>query len=545
VTLGYLERRFAYDPPWWDVFVQTPSGAGAVHRLIASGEIPWWTAPDIKMHFHRILPSVMLAFERVLFGHAPLGWHVGSLLWYLALLVAAAAFFRSVLPPATAHLSLLVFALADANVFPFAWPAALYAPMGATFAALGAVAHVRYRREGWGPGRWLAPAALLAGLLSGEAALGGFAFVAAYDLVGPVQGTARDRFARAAPLATLGLGYLVVYAAVGGGVSGSAGYISPLSEPAAFLAAAATRIPVFLCDVVLGVPADLAFLGFTPVLAVGGVVASLLFVLFGRASAPFVPDEERAALRWLGLGAFGAMAVGLGGLIGSRDLLLANFGFAPIIAVAIRAGFAPGRLAPLRRAGAWLLVAAHVALAPIGQVANEVTMIVTARATEATAHAIEKEASGARRVMIVAASDPMASWYPLAVMATESPAPLPCWSWLSGVPADVTVTRSGPASFFLEPHGTTFLRAPFETLDRDPRIAFHVGDEVTTCGVRVRVATVEGGRPARIEVSSDADLDSPETAWLAWQSGAMKRVGFPRAGESVTIPWSIGPSGMF
>ena len=40
VTLGYLEHRFEYDPPWWDVFVQTPSGHDAVRRLIASGEIP-------------------------------------------------------------------------------------------------------------------------------------------------------------------------------------------------------------------------------------------------------------------------------------------------------------------------------------------------------------------------------------------------------------------------------------------------------------------------------------------------------------------------
>ena len=545
VTLGYLEHRFHYNPLWWDVFVQTPSTADGLQRLIASGEIPWWTAPDLAMHFHRILPSVALALERVLFGHAPLGWHVGSLLWYLALLGAAASFFRRILPPAMAHLALLVFALSDANVFPFAWPSALYAPMAATFAALGMAAHVRLRREGWTPGRWVAPGALLVGLLAGEAALGGFAFVVAYDLVTPAPGAWRDRALRAAPMTALALLYLVVYGAVDGGARGSAGYVSPLSEPGAFLSAAATRVPVFLCDVVLGVPADFAFLGFSTVLAAAGVVATLLFALLARANGPFVADDERAAVRWLGVGALGAMAVALGGLIGSRDLLLANLGFCPILAVAVRAGFAPGAHGLPRRIGAGLLVLVHVVLAPIGQLANQAVMMATARATEATAHAIAREATGARRVVILAASDPMASWYPLAVLATESDAPLPCWSWIAGVPADVTLTRSGLASLVVEPRGTTFLRAPFETLDRSPSIPFHVGDEVTTCGIEVAVLSVEDGRPARIEVRADASLDAPDTAWLAWQSGAMRRVAFPRVGESITIPWTVGPSGMF
>jgi hypothetical protein len=240
------------------------------------------------------------------------------------------------------------------------------------------------------------------------------------------------------------------------------------------------------------------------------------------------------------------MAVGLGGLIGSRDLLVANLGFAPVIAIVMRAGFAPGSGARLRRVGAGALALAHLAAAPIGQLVNEATMIATARATEATTHAIEREAAGATRVLVVSASDPMASWYPLAVLAAETRAPLPCWSWLSGVPADVTVTRLGPRSFSIEPRGTTFVRAPFETLDRSPTIPFRLGEEVATCGVRVRVAAVEGGHPSRIDVTSPTDLDAPETAWLAWQSGAMTRVRFPAgAGESVTIPWTLGPSGMF
>ena len=117
----------------------------------------------------------------------------------------------------------------------------------------------------------------------------------------------------------------------------------------------------------LGVPADFAFLGFAGVLALLGLVATLLFVGLLRICAPYFGSEERSAWPWLGLGALGAMAVGLGGLIGARDLLVANLGFAPVLAVAMRAGLAPGGAArPVASARACSR-SRNVAAAPIGQ----------------------------------------------------------------------------------------------------------------------------------------------------------------------------------
>jgi hypothetical protein len=546
VVLGYLEKRFGYNAPWWDLYRLTPPGVDAMRRLIASGEVPWWTAPELNMHFVRPLPSALMALDHGAFGHAPLGWHLHSLAWYVALLAVVGAFFRLVLPRATAALALLVFALSDANVFPFAWPAARYGLVAATFATLGVAAHVRLRRDGWSPGRWLAPAALVVGLLASEGALGGVAFAVAYDLVGPTPGRPRERVARALPLIALALVYLATYAAVGGGARGSAAYVSPLSEPGPFVAAAVVRFPVFIADAVLGLPADLAFLGLATPLAIAGVVAALLFALLWRACAPLVPGEERATLPWLGLGAVVAMAAGVGGLPGARELLLANIGLAPILAVLLRHGLARGRFSLPRRAAIGLLALAHLGLAPLGQLANELSMREATRGTEQAARDIEREANGATRIFAVAASDPMASWYPQAVVASETSGPLGCWSWLSGARADVILTRTGRRSFTLEPRGTTFLRADFETLNRAPRrLPLKVGDEVTTCGVQVHVASVEDGRPTRIEVTSDADLEDPRTAWLAWQAGAMRRVAFPAPGESATIAWTPGPSGLF
>jgi hypothetical protein len=152
---------------------------------------------------------------------------------------------------------------------------------------------------------------------------------------------------------------------------------------------------------------------------------------------------------------------------------------------------------------------------------------------------------GRQRAFIVAASDPMASLYAGAVATSETSAPLGCRALLSSARADVTITRTGDASFALEPRGTTFLRGAFEDLYRAPWLRLQVGDEIVTCGVRVRVAAIEGGLPSRIEIESDLPLDSPGVAWLIWEAGALKEVTFPAVGRSTTVAWTPGPSGIF
>jgi hypothetical protein len=150
--IASLDRRLSFNAPWWDLYRFTPAGARALRRLIVEGRFPWWTAPDFRVHLVRPLSSALLAFDHAVFGHHALGWHLHSLLWYAALLAAAGAFFRSVLPTRSATLALLVFALSDANVFPFSWLSARHGLQAATFVTVGITAHVRARRNDWRAG---------------------------------------------------------------------------------------------------------------------------------------------------------------------------------------------------------------------------------------------------------------------------------------------------------------------------------------------------------------------------------------------------------
>jgi len=66
--------------------------------------LPWWAAPDLRIHFLRPLTGLAFAADDRLFGDDPLGYHVVSLAWYAALLLAAAALFRRLLPAAASDM---------------------------------------------------------------------------------------------------------------------------------------------------------------------------------------------------------------------------------------------------------------------------------------------------------------------------------------------------------------------------------------------------------------------------------------------------------
>jgi hypothetical protein len=381
-------------------------------------------------------------------------------------------------------------------------------------------------------------------LLAGESTLGGFAFVLAYDLFATSTDRVRDRILKALPSVCLGIAYLVAYGLAGGGARAS-GYVSPIAEPFAFAAAAVTRIPLLLGDAIVGVPPELANTGTYAALPMLGAIATFLFVLHLRACAPFVPQDEKGALRWLLAGALAAMVPGVGGFPGSRELLVANLGFAPALAVALLGARPPGQWQKGRRAGAGVLALVHLGLAPFTQLITQYSTVKTARASEAIAHDIARVTHADDRIFVVTASDPMTTTYPPLNVAAESDAAPKCWTELSGARSDVTVTRTGPASFTLAPHEQPFLRAPFESLYRSPSRPLRPGDDVLVCGVHVRVMESDQGRATKIEVTSDRALEAPGTAWFVWQTGAMQRISFPPIHQSLIIAWSPGPSRLY
>jgi hypothetical protein len=549
--LAFLEKRAPVNPPLWDLYRFFSGDETLTKHVVAAGMAPWWTWPGLRLHLFRPLPSELLALDHAIFKHAALGWHAHSLLWYAALLFAASEIFRRLLPPRAATLALAAYTFSGANVFTFAWPSARHAVVAALLSAIGLAAYLRRADRGaaQAPGASAFPyIAFTVSLLAGEMALGGIALALAFEALGPGRGTRRERARRAVPLLVIAGLYLAVYAVAGAGARGSEDYASPFADPVGFVRLGATHLPILVASAILGMPAELATMAPPLALAAVGLLAAAGAYFLWRACAPRLPDDLRAHAPWLTLGAIAAMAVGAGGIPGTRELIIANFAVATLFALLVAYGTGPGPYAAARRVSIGALALIHLLLAPLGQLSSLRSMDRIGRATDLAGQDLLHEANADRDVFIVAASDPLAGMYaPLAATASSEKAvsSLGCVTWLAGVRADVTVTRMSARAIAIEPSGRTFLTGPFETLFRGAGEPLKMGEEASVCGARVRVAAMDQGRPSRIEVTYGRLLDSNGGAWIAWRNGRFERLALPAIGQSVRIPWSAGPSGIY
>jgi hypothetical protein len=137
--------------------------------LREEGVFGWWMAPDFRMSFWRPLSSLTHVLAHWLWPRSFVLAHAQSMLWLAALLAVLAVLYRRFHLPWVAHLALLLYAVDDARGWVLGWVANRNVLVAATLAF---AAHDRARRDGWRPGRWLAPALFAAALLGGEAALG-------------------------------------------------------------------------------------------------------------------------------------------------------------------------------------------------------------------------------------------------------------------------------------------------------------------------------------------------------------------------------------
>ena len=390
----------------------------------------------------------MFAADDAVFADAPLGYHLHSILWYAIAVAIMAALCWRLFPGASAVLAALVFAWSHAHVLPYGWVSARHVLVGGAFALAAIWARVRWRSDGWRPGRWLAPVALAAGLAGSEGALAGVVYWVAYEIAGPEGRDWKRRLWGASPALAVACAYLCIYRMAGGGVVASGGYHDPVSDPLAFAAVAVTRLPALLGDALLGVPAELANLWPAGPLVAIGLGGALLLAIGYVCCRPALAAHERAALRWLVLGALGSTLIGVSGFPGGRVLFLPNLGFAALIGILVRAGLTRAAgVAGIRRglgiAIAAILAVAHLVLAPISSLRVTARTARRARATDAVAASIAAEAPASGRAYLLSASDPLVFLYPRAVLAATAPGrnPLPVGILGRGVVAPLAPHR--------------------------------------------------------------------------------------------------------
>ncbi|WP_394844723.1 hypothetical protein LZC95_47715 [Pendulispora brunnea] len=523
--LTFLEKRVVWNPSWWDLYRFTPDDPSHLEKLVAQGVYPWWTPKDFALHFFRPITSALVAADFAWFGHRPLGYHVHTIFWWLALVGVVALLYREALPGALGHLALLLFVLDDGHALPIAWIASRHLLTGAVPALLGLAAHVRYRERGFRAGRWLGPFGLAIGLAASEAAAGVAAYWLAYEWLGRRE---RGRLRHSLPLVGVLAVYAIVYRALGCGARESGAYVDPGADTARYLANAVERLPILAADAILGVPADLAgTLRKGPMITVG-LLALVGLAAGTRAVWPRLDQRARRTLTWLAAGSAMSSLLTLGGILGSRLLLIPSLGTMALIATVILHGV--GRIG---RAGAGVLVVVHGLLAPLVLVKGMFMLGNIAERLERTAETAEI-APGTERVVVLAAVDPLLGLYPWFIRRANHPELTENWFTLSATRGTHRVTRTGPSSLRLEVEGTTLLKGILERAFRRPERTYAVGDVTEVEGMRITVAAAEAGAPTALDIVLDAPLEDPRIALLGWQHGALRRVTLA-PGETLTM----------
>jgi hypothetical protein len=548
--LATLEGNAHWVPPWWDLYNFVPGPPHGAHML-AVGDLPWWAADGLRLHLVRPLTSASFALDHALFGRWALGYHLHSALWWVLLVGLVSRFFRANFPRRIALVASCLFVVSGAHGMVYAWIACRHLLIAGVFGvgALSLLQHALVTRRG---SLGLVVALLLVlGLAASEAALGIVPFLLFAALAARDEGgEARSPRQRATPLIApliVTAAYLVGYKLIGGGSVHGGTYVDPISSPLRFLSLAAERLPMLLATALVGLPVEAApgfGNGFFVVL---GLVAGTLVALLLRALWPAIPEPARAPLRWLAPASLLAVGVGLGGIPGSRQLVLPNLFFAPMLACVLvfglpREGGAARGPRIVRRGGAGLLAFLHVPVALLVGLAGVSGMKQMGATIHRLATSPVLDSEPPRRFFVLGTSDPLIGMYTPIVHTVDRGSLLRCWSMLASTKANTLVERTDENAIVFEIEDGHMLTNPFETLSWDPSVPMPVGFERQQCGATIRVLATREGLPSRVRVTFDASLDEPTNTILHWKDQALVPLHL-NVGEKARLIWSPGPMG--
>jgi hypothetical protein len=498
-----------------------------VRRLAAEGATSWWerAEPEGRMAFFRPVPSALLGVDHALFGRSPAGYHAHSILWYLLLVASAGLLLRRTPGGAAGSLALVLFAVDESHWEVIAHVAARHIAVAAVLGILGLLAHVRWRQEGWRPGRPLSILAFALALLASEAALQAWCLLLAFELAG----TPRERARRLRALAPTGLLvalYLALYA-LGGYGAHEHGYVDLLAHPAAWLSLW-PKLLLFLAELLVGlrVPRE----GWEGARAgwLLGAAALLFFAAVLRAARARSPGPA-----WLWLGGLLSLLPVLGAKPGGRLLLVPSLGAAAALATAISFGWAIARgRVPAPRAGRAAaaaltagLLALHLALSPLARVQriraadidlHERRGLALWRSAIADAE-VDRSGPGA---VVLLTTPKWLNVLGLRCLEPHDPGRKVWWD-LSLPFSDVELTRIGPRSVAIR-------YTPTRSLARVERArSFAVGEKIETRLARIHVLELAHGWPRRVEVEFSHPLDGGSVAFAAWRGGRFVQVEVP------------------
>ena len=529
-----------------DLFVfANPDHVGELETQIASGEISWWAAPQLRWGFMRPVPALLHHAEFSAFGRDGAVWmHLHSVLWMAALAAAVALLYRRMFGATwIAGLAAVLYAIDDGHGFAVGWLSNRGAVMGACFAVLALVAHDRGCRDRWRPGTVLGPLSLALALVCSEQMVAIAGYLVAYEIV-LHRVALRQRVLALTPFAVLIVGWYVGRASLGYGSVGTGSYTDPISEPIAFVGAALQRIPILAHSQLGALPADLWEVVFVRreltwlMVALGVAFLAVVGLVFAR----LLRTDPVARFWALGMGL--ALVAVCGAHPNDRHLLLVGIGGSALVARFLGAWVErrdPEQHDMLPRRGATVaaivLFVIHGVLAPIAlPIRARIPGSVNRGVARIDALVPSDPALARQDLVIVSVPFKYLCNFASVVRRSNGGVSPQRWRCLGVTPDDVVVSRPDARTLLLRP-ALGYLRFFEDTNVRARRVPFAAGDrvELPDLAIEVRAVTADA-RPAEIEVRFAVPLEDPSLRWVAWRDGAYRAFVPPPVGGSVTLP---------
>lgn len=525
-----------------DLFVFGTGDAEQTGSLMASGVFPWYTLPELKIHFFRPLSSMLFWLDYALFGRHAVFYHLHSMAWYAFLAFAVAALYRRVLPGPVACLALLLYLLDDGHLGPVQWLSNRNALVSVVPALLGFLAHMRWREEGWRPGLPLSLLGYTIGFLGGETALGISGFLFAYEMIGR-RGPLLARLAALAPAGALSVAYLAAYKWGGYGVSGSGVYLDPVGNWRGFLAEAPGRFLDLVGVQFFKLPVETIFFSnggsLAFLLRFIGLAAVLVLMLAARQVWCRLTPEERRALAWLCVGSAIAALPALAAYPSGRLLLLPSLGACALVGTLIWHGAGSARAAAgrLSQAVARVFSVLHVVYPALMWGSRGVVMLAAALVSEGAFHVAELDRGDLSEDTVITLQSPdmYTGVYSVAIRRELGLPRAKSWQSLSQAQYDHEVIRTGENRFEVKVLGGEILSLPVEQFFRSAEFAMRAGDAVDLGGYRIDILEAGSSGPSRLAVTMDRPLESPDYHFLAWDGGTLKPFRWPPVGQPLVL----------
>ena len=215
----------------FDLFVFATGEPADTANLRTIGVYPWWTDPQLKLSFWRPLSSATHVLDHALGPESSPAQLAHNLAWHALGLVLVWLFYRRFLSVRwIAVLALALYGFDDARGPVVGWIANRNALVALALALPVLLAHDRWRRDDWLPGRWVGPLVFAASLGAGESSIAILAYLGAHALWLD-RGSWRARALALAPYAVIVIAWRILYAHFGYGTFGSGIYLDPGADP--------------------------------------------------------------------------------------------------------------------------------------------------------------------------------------------------------------------------------------------------------------------------------------------------------------------------